>query len=148
MSTTKMNDSDLMISELSNLPEQELEDFKNFIPQYLEAQNQENFSSRSVSKASSSYVEAEAQWWGLVFTLSDQAAKDLSSGTTGIAAVSAAITTALAAVPGVNLAMGIITGIIGIHAAAIGLMNRGNGVYITAPWPYITLPLFWIPTPR
>jgi hypothetical protein len=98
--------------------------------------------------AAENYVEVVPQWWGLVFVLSDQAAKDLSSGSGGVAAVAGAIAAACAAIPGINIAVGIVAAILGLHSVVIGAMNRGQGVYVTAIWTVILLPPLWIPTPR
>lgn len=96
----------------------------------------------------SDYVEVHARWWGLVFVLSDQAAKDVSSGTGAIGAVAAAIAAICMTIPGVNILVGVIAAMLGLHAAVIGGMNRGKGVYITALWGAILVPALWVPTPR
>jgi hypothetical protein len=117
---------------------------------YLEELN-EGLSALSFG-ASEPYVQVEAKWWGLVFILSNQAAKDLATGQGGITAVLGGLTAILGILPppanALALFPGILAAILGLHAAAIGLMNRGNGVYITALWPLILDPLKWIPTPR
>jgi hypothetical protein len=100
------------------------------------------------SVESEKYVEVVANWWGLVFVLSDQAAKDLSSGSGGLAAVVGAIAAACAAIPGVNIAVGVVAAVLGLHAVVIGAMNRGKGVYVTALWTVVLIPTLWIPTPR
>ncbi|WP_339699096.1 hypothetical protein [uncultured Roseivirga sp.] len=98
------------------------------------------------------YVQVEAQWWGLVFILSDQAAKDLASGQAGLTTVLGAITGVISVLPPpantLAIIPGVLTAILAAHAALVGLMNRGNGVYITALWPVIHSPIHWIPTPR
>lgn len=98
------------------------------------------------------YVQVEAQWWGLVFILSDQAAKDLASGQAGLTTVLGAITGIISVLPPPANALaifpGVLTAILAAHAALVGLMNRGRGVYITALWPVIHSPIHWIPTPR
>lgn len=98
------------------------------------------------------YVLVEPQWWGLVFILSDQAAKDLSAGQGGLSAVVSSISALVAFLPpptnGLALVGGLISAILGVGAAAAAVMNQGKGIYITALWPVITNPLCWIPTPR
>jgi|JI10StandDraft_1071094.scaffolds.fasta_scaffold13978_7 hypothetical protein len=104
-----------------------------------------------LAAAAEAYVEVVPQWWGLVFVLSSQAAKDLAAGASAVAGVVAAISAACSAVPAAQAlaaAGGVISAIVGLYAVVIGVMDRGNGVYITALWPSILVPPSWIPTPR
>lgn len=98
--------------------------------------------------AEDKYVEVVPQWWGLVFVLSTQAVKDLSGGTAGISAVAAAIAAVCTTIPPAAAIAGIVSAILGLLAAVLGLMDRGNGIYITALWPVVALPGYWVPTPR
>lgn len=104
-----------------------------------------------LAAAAEPYVEAVPQWWGLVFVLSSQAAKDLATGASAVAGVVAAISAACSAIPAAQAlaaAGGVISAIVGLYAVVISAMDRGNGVYITALWPSILIPPSWIPTPR
>lgn len=97
------------------------------------------------------YVQVEAKWWGLVWILSDQACKDLVAGGSAAAGVSAAIAAVLAATGGgaaAALLPGLIAAVLGIAAGIMTLINRGNGIYITALWTVIHLPAMWVPTTR
>jgi hypothetical protein len=98
------------------------------------------------------YVQVEARWWGLVFVLSDAAAKDLATGQVGIAGITATITGILSMLPApansLALVPGVISVILTLQSTLVTLLNRGKGVYITALWPVIGSPLMWIPTTR
>jgi hypothetical protein len=89
------------------------------------------------AKNSGNYVTVSAQPWGVVMTLSDQAVKDLQSGQMGITAVMGAIAAVASAIPGGQIPaafIGAAAGVIGVHSAVIGLVNRGKGVYLTWLW--------------
>jgi hypothetical protein len=95
------------------------------------------------------YVEVAARWWGLVFVLSPQATKDLTTGQAGISGVVGAVAAALGAVnPVLAAATGVLAAILGLVALIVASLDRGNGIYITCPWPLILVPGAWIPTPR
>ncbi len=97
------------------------------------------------------YVNVVAQWWGLVFVLSDRATTDLINGSTTVAALGGLIAAICAAIPGAQAAgagLGIITAILALYSGVYASMNRGNGIYITALWAVIGVPTLWIPTPR
>lgn len=94
------------------------------------------------------YVNVVAQWWGLVFVLSPQAATDLATGAAAAATIAGAIATLCAANPAITLGVGVIGAIFGLYGIVYSAMNRGNGIYITALWPSIAIPAAWIPTPR
>jgi hypothetical protein len=92
---------------------------------------------RNSAKNSGNYVAVSAQPWGVVMTLSDQAVKDLQSGQAGIAGVLGAIAAAASLIPGGQIPaafIGAAAGVIGVHSAVIGLVNRGKGVYLTWLW--------------
>ncbi|GAB5522502.1 MAG: hypothetical protein Roseis2KO_03740 [Roseivirga sp.] len=97
------------------------------------------------------YVQVEAKWWGVVFILSDKAVQDIIAGGGALAGVLAAIAAVMAAIPAVQTLAavpGLLAGIIAVAAGVLAIINRGNGIYITALWPVVHLPTSWIPTPR
>lgn len=97
------------------------------------------------------YVQVVAQWWGLVFVLSDKAASDLATGgaaVAGVAGLIAAICAAIPAAVGAGLVVGVIAAILGLYSGIYASMNRGNGIYITALWGVVAVPSLWVPTPR
>ncbi len=133
---------------LSHLSPEERKEVEKELPRLLAHQGEFEQALPGLFAADEKYVEVVARWWGLVFVLSDQAAKDLSSGSGGAAAVVGAIAAACSAIPGVNMAVGVVAAIFALHSVVIGAMNRGKGVYITALWGGILVPALWIPTPR
>lgn len=97
------------------------------------------------------YVRVEAKWWGVVFIISDRAVQDIIAGGGALAGVLAAIAAVMAAIPAVQALAavpGLLAAIIGIAAGVLAIINRGNGIYLTALWPVVHLPASWIPTPR
>lgn len=97
------------------------------------------------------YVQVVAQWWGLVFVLSNKAAQDLATGGAAVAGVAGVIAAICAAIPGAQAAgavLGVITAILGLYTGIYASMNRGNGIYITALWGVVPVPSLWVPTPR
>lgn len=89
------------------------------------------------TSVSADYVTVSAQPWGVVVTLSDAAVKDLQNLQGGAAGVTGAIAAAVAAIPGGQIPaafVGAAAGVIALHSAAIGLANRGKGVYLTWLW--------------
>jgi hypothetical protein len=97
------------------------------------------------------YVQVVAQWWGLVFVLSNKAAQDLAAGGTALAGVAGLIASICAAIPAAQaggLVLGVITAILGLYTGIYASMNRGNGIYITALWGVVAVPSLWVPTPR
>jgi hypothetical protein len=85
------------------------------------------------------YIDCEATWYGLLFTLSRQATTDVSNGANVAAAVSAAVAGAmsLSLPPAAALIAGV-SGYLWAVGSGIGLFDRGNGVYIRVPW-YVIL---------
>lgn len=83
-----------------------------------------------------------ANGWGIVFTLSHNAAQSLGGGT-GV--VSGLVGAAAAAFPPAAVAAGIVAGFLAAEAAAILALDHGKGVYLTIPW---LLPGVVIPTSR
>jgi hypothetical protein len=100
------------------------------------------------SAAGEPYVDVVPQWWGLVFVLSNQAASDLATGATTVAAIAGLVAAICSANPAIAVGVAVAAAVIGLYSAVYGTMNRGNGIYITALWGVVALPPMWIPTPR
>ncbi len=94
----------------------------------------------------SSYISADANWYGLTIHLSHQAVADADSGLNVIAGINAAAAAALTGFsntliligtltgPQLAIVIGVISGYLWALGSMLGLMDRGNGVDLVVPW--------------
>jgi len=77
--------------------------------------------------------------WGIVFTLSHNAAQDLAFGSD---VVSTIVGIVAAAFPPAALVAGLVAGFIALNAQLIRGVDVGNGVFLTVPWllPGVVIP--------
>jgi len=87
-------------------------------------------------------VQAGANVWGIVFTLSHDAATAVSTSTT---IISQLVSLAGSVFPPASFATGLVSAFLSLNAELIKKVDIGNGVYLTIPW---LLPGVVVPTSR
>ena len=100
-------------------------------------------------------IRFEFNWAGVVAILSHGMTQKLLTTTSDAVTVLNALTTAVAAAglamnPIISAAVGVIAAYINAQRGIIRAMDRGNGVYLTLPYPAILYGQWWliIATPR
>ena len=108
---------------------------------------------RSRSVSTQDGIHFSVQPWGLVLELDENATQKVIAGisiASGILTAAAAVSSAFA--PPVAIVAGAYSGFLAVSAGVIGLVDQGNGIYLTLTWPQIAFIAFAfpipIPTPR
>jgi hypothetical protein len=93
------------------------------------------------SASSPDSISFETHWWGfqLHFPHSVMGDVDKAAGLIG------GLTSALALVPGLNIAVGVLAASIAIRWAVMKVIDKGRGVTLTSPWVVLAA---LVPTPR
>ena len=93
-------------------------------------------------------IHFSVQPWGLVLELDETATKKVVAGISiaaGVIAAAGAVASAFAAP--VGIVAGVYTGFLALYAGVIGIVDNGNGIYLTLTWPQIAFIAIALPVP-
>ena len=103
---------------------------------------------RSRAVANQDGIHFSVQPWGLVLELDENATQKVIAGiniAAGVLTAAAAVSSTFAAP--VAVVAGVYSGFLAVSAGVIGLVDQGNGIYLTLTWPQIAFIAFALPIP-
>lgn len=93
-------------------------------------------------------IHFSVQPWGLVLELDEAATQKVVAGISiagGVLGAAGAVASTFAAP--VGIVAGVYSGFLAVYAGVIGIVDNGNGIYLTLTWPQIAFIAIALPVP-